>query len=57
MARRAAVQRAEPGGGSCSDLRFGVKFQTVNTSFSKVFQMSDRIFMGLAGLATDVQTL
>ena len=31
--------------------------QTVACDFQKVFKMNDRLFMGVTGLATDVQTL
>ncbi|KAH8063342.1 threonine-type endopeptidase [Aureococcus anophagefferens] len=40
-----------------SDTRFGLSQQTVSCDFQKVFKQSDRLFVGLAGLATDVQTL
>lgn len=40
-----------------SDLRYGVQAQTVGCNFPKVYKMSDRLFVGLSGLATDVQTL
>uniref|UniRef100_A0A7S3K6H9 Proteasome subunit beta n=1 Tax=Aureoumbra lagunensis TaxID=44058 RepID=A0A7S3K6H9_9STRA len=40
-----------------SDTRFGLRQQTVTCDFEKVFKMSDKIYVGLAGLATDVQTL
>eukprot|EP00544_Gedaniella_sp_CCMP2646_P015510 CAMPEP_0202504746 /NCGR_PEP_ID=MMETSP1361-20130828/45469_1 /ASSEMBLY_ACC=CAM_ASM_000849 /TAXON_ID=210615 /ORGANISM="Staurosira complex sp., Strain CCMP2646" /LENGTH=204 /DNA_ID=CAMNT_0049138339 /DNA_START=32 /DNA_END=646 /DNA_ORIENTATION=+ len=43
--------------GIASDHRLGLQQQTVATDFIKVFPMSDRIYVGLAGLATDVQTL
>jgi hypothetical protein len=41
----------------CSDLRLGVQGMTVSMEFEKVFKMHDRLFIGLAGLASDVQTL
>ena len=41
----------------CSDTRLGAKFQTVAMDFRKVFKMHDRLFVGLAGLGTDVQSL
>lgn len=31
--------------------------QTVAMDFQKVFRVSDKIFLGLAGLGTDVQTV
>jgi len=43
--------------GIASDNRLGIQLQTVAMDFKKVFKMSDKIFVGLAGLATDVQTL
>lgn len=42
---------------SRSDTRLGVQGQTVSTNFQKVFKMHDRLMLGLAGLASDVQTL
>lgn len=39
------------------DTRLGVQHTTVATDFKKVFQLNDRLFLGLAGLATDVQTV
>ena len=43
--------------GIASDTRLGAQAQTVTTDFTKVFAMSDSLYVGLAGLATDVQTL
>eukprot|EP00567_Pseudictyota_dubia_P006818 CAMPEP_0197449880 /NCGR_PEP_ID=MMETSP1175-20131217/23254_1 /TAXON_ID=1003142 /ORGANISM="Triceratium dubium, Strain CCMP147" /LENGTH=204 /DNA_ID=CAMNT_0042982145 /DNA_START=137 /DNA_END=751 /DNA_ORIENTATION=+ len=43
--------------GIASDTRLGIQAQTVATDFRKVFKMNDRLFVGLAGLATDVQTM
>lgn len=40
-----------------SDRRLGVQLQTVATDFKKVYQIHDRLFIGLSGLATDAQTL
>mmetsp|Transcript_6956 Transcript_6956/g.29017 ORF Transcript_6956/g.29017 Transcript_6956/m.29017 type:complete len:204 (-) Transcript_6956:752-1363(-) len=40
-----------------ADTRMGLRQQTVATDFEKVFKMTDSVFVGLAGLATDVQTL
>ncbi|XP_004344963.2 proteasome subunit beta type-3, partial [Capsaspora owczarzaki ATCC 30864] len=40
-----------------ADRRFGIQAQTVSTDFQKTFKMGDRLFIGLAGLATDVQTV
>lgn len=43
--------------GIAADRRLGIQAQSVSTDFIKVFEMSPRLFVGLAGLATDVQTL
>jgi len=43
--------------GIASDNRLGIQAQTVAMDFQKVFKVTDRLFVGLAGLATDVQTL
>lgn len=43
--------------GIASDNRLGIQLETVAMDFKKVFKMSDNIFVGLAGLASDVQTL
>lgn len=43
--------------GIAADRRLGLQQQTVATDFMKVFPMSPNIYVGLAGLATDVQTL
>lgn len=40
-----------------SDNRFGVQAQTVTTDFKKIFKMENTVYIGLAGLATDVQTM
>eukprot|EP00158_Paraphelidium_tribonemae_P001585 Partr_v1_DN24567_c0_g1_i3_m19726 putative The proteasome is a multicatalytic proteinase complex which is characterized by its ability to cleave peptides with Arg, Phe, Tyr, Leu, and Glu adjacent to the leaving group at neutral or slightly basic pH. The proteasome has an ATP-dependent proteolytic activity (By similarity) len=40
-----------------ADRRFGVQAMTLNTDFQKIFPITDRTFIGLAGLGTDVQTL
>ena len=40
-----------------SDLRFGVQFQTLATDNKKVFGVHEHCYIGLGGLATDVQTL
>lgn len=40
-----------------SDMRFGVQAQTLSFNFAKVFRMSEKVFLGLSGLATDIQTL
>jgi len=40
-----------------SDNRLGAQLQTVATDFKKVFKMDEKLFIGLAGLASDVQTM
>lgn len=40
-----------------SDNRLGIQYQTVAMDFKKIFRMNDSLYVGLAGLATDVQTL
>lgn len=43
--------------GIAADRRLGVQLQTIACDFQKVFKLSDKLYVGLAGLATDVQTL
>jgi 20S proteasome subunit beta 3 len=40
-----------------ADRRFGVQAQTVSMNFDKIFEMGPNLYIGLAGLATDVQTV
>ncbi|KAI9364971.1 nucleophile aminohydrolase [Zopfochytrium polystomum] len=40
-----------------ADRRFGVQALTLGTDFKKIFSATDRVYYGLAGLATDVQTV
>ena len=40
-----------------SDNRLCISYQTVAMDFQKIFQMNDSLMVGLAGLASDVQTL
>lgn len=40
-----------------SDSRLGLQQQTVACDFQKIFKMHDKLYMGVTGLATDVQTL
>lgn len=40
-----------------SDKRFGVQAMTLSTEFGKLFPVSDKLYYGLAGLVSDVQTL
>lgn len=37
--------------------RFGIQAQMVATNFQKIFPMGDRLYISLAGLATDVHTI
>ena len=39
------------------DRRFGVNLATVGFDFDKVFQIGDRLFCGLGGFVTDIQTV
>lgn len=43
--------------GIVADRKLGEQFKLISTSFQKVFRIQDNIMLGLAGLATDVQTL
>ena len=38
-----------------SDNRYGQQLHTISTDFPKIFKITDRIFIGLSGLATDIQ--
>ncbi|XP_060212451.1 proteasome subunit beta type-3-A isoform X1 [Lycium barbarum] len=40
-----------------SDRRLGVQLQTIATDFQRIYRIHDKVFIGLAGLATDTQTL
>lgn len=40
-----------------TDLRFGVQAQTMATDFEKVFRFGPRLFLGLAGLQSDILTV
>jgi len=40
-----------------ADTRFGIQAQTLSTDFQKTFQITPSLYVGLAGLATDVLTL
>ena len=40
-----------------ADKRLGLKMETISTNFQRVFQMNDRILLGLAGFATDIMTV
>lgn len=39
------------------DRRFGVQLQTIAYDYEKVFQMGDKLFCGLGGFVTDIQTV
>mmetsp|Transcript_10330 Transcript_10330/g.7715 ORF Transcript_10330/g.7715 Transcript_10330/m.7715 type:complete len:205 (+) Transcript_10330:61-675(+) len=43
--------------GICSDLRLGAQAQTVAMNFEKVFPVSEKLYIGLTGLASDVISL
>eukprot|EP01099_Mayorella_cantabrigiensis_P004428 TRINITY_DN3331_c0_g1_i1.p1 TRINITY_DN3331_c0_g1~~TRINITY_DN3331_c0_g1_i1.p1 ORF type:complete len:170 (-),score=47.31 TRINITY_DN3331_c0_g1_i1:20-457(-) len=40
-----------------SDLRFGEQLKTIATNFPKAFRLTNKTYIGLAGLATDIQTV
>ena len=40
-----------------ADRRFGIQAQTLAMDFQKIFEMGPRLYVGLPGLATDVQTV
>lgn len=40
-----------------ADRRFGIRHQTVSTNMQKIFKMNDRVFCGMSGLVTDMQTV
>jgi 20S proteasome subunit beta 3 len=40
-----------------SDLRFGIQAQTLAMDLPKIHKINDHCFIGLAGLASDNQTL
>jgi 20S proteasome subunit beta 3 len=42
--------------GLATDTRLGNQLQTISTQTQKVFKMQDNIMLGLAGLATDINT-
>lgn len=51
------AMRGEGCVGIAADRRLGANFQTITTTFQKIFQIQHNILIGLTGLATDVQTL
>lgn len=40
-----------------SDRRLGIQQQTLATDFQRIFEIHDKLYIGLSGLASDVQTL
>lgn len=40
-----------------ADKRFGIQLQTVSMDFQKIFEIGPHLYIGLSGLATDVQTV
>ena len=40
-----------------SDKRFGSNMTTISNNFPKLFEFSQKMVLGVSGLATDVQTL
>lgn len=40
-----------------ADRRLGAGMQTISTDFQKIFEMGPHLYIGLAGLATDVITV
>ncbi len=40
-----------------SDRRYGIRQQTVSHNMQKIFKINNKCFIGLSGLATDVQTV
>merc|ERR1719229_2194151 len=43
--------------GIAADRRFGVQHQTVSTKMQRIHRMTDNLYIGLAGLATDVTSV
>ena len=40
-----------------ADRHLGVQMQAISNDFKRIFQINDRIFLGLSGLATDIATV
>lgn len=40
-----------------ADRRFGIQSQTITCDFQKIFEMGPHLYVGIPGLATDVQTV
>lgn len=40
-----------------ADKRLGIQAQMVSSNFQKIFEMNDKLLVGLPGLATDVHTV
>lgn len=44
--------------GLASDMRFGMdKFQTVSSQFPKLYCVGPRLYLGMTGLISDIQTV
>merc|ERR1712086_135305 len=43
--------------GIAADCRYGIQQMTVGTDMQKIFKVNNKTFVGLPGLATDVQTI
>ena len=40
-----------------SDLRYGVELRTITCDFPKIFEITPHLWVGLPGLATDIQVI
>jgi len=40
-----------------SGRRLGVNFQTIATNFQRIFKIHEQLYIGLSGLAIDVETM
>ena len=40
-----------------ADKRLGIQAQMVSSNFQKIFEMNEKLLVGLPGLATDVHTV
>ena len=41
----------------CSDTRFGIQQVTIADDFQRIYPISEKLYMGLPGLVSDVLTL
>jgi len=39
-----------------ADTRFGIQFQMIDTNFQRIYEMGPHLYLGLAGLGTDITT-